>query len=300
MSEQNRESRERVPREVFRKVRRIEIRTKGLVDSAFAGQYSSAFRGRGMEFSEVREYSFGDDIRHVDWNVTARMGTPFVKRFEEERELTMLLVVDASASQAFGSAAGSKGEVAAELGAVLSFLAIRNNDRVGGLFFTDRIEKFVPPQKGRRHVLRLIREILAFRPEGRGTDLALALEYVCRVLARRAIVFVLSDFRCRGYEAALRVAGRQHDVVAATLVDPRERDLPPVGLIELEDAETGARMVIDSSDSRVRARYAREARDREDARSRALRAAGVDEVLIEPGKGYVEPLMHLFRGRRRR
>ena len=286
-----------IPREVFRKVRRIEIRTKGLVDAAFAGQYSSAFRGQGMEFAEVREYQWGDDVRAIDWNVTARMGHPYVKIYDEERELTLLLIVDASGSQSFGSADRFKGEMAAEISAVLSFLAIRNNDRVGALFFTDRIEKFVPPRKGKRHVLRLIREILAFRPEGRGTDIGLALEYACRILKRRAIVMVISDFRAGGYEPALRVAGRQHDVVAVTLVDPRERALPEVGLIELEDAETGATLLIDSSDRRVQARFAQEAAAREEARSRALRQAKVDEIVVTPEVGTVEPLMRFFQGR---
>lgn len=289
-----------VSRELLRKVRRIEIRTKGLIDSALAGSYSSAFKGRGMEFTEVREYSWGDDVRTIDWNVTARMGHPYVKRFDEERELTLLLVVDASASQSFGSQGRFKGELAAELGAVMSFLAIRNNDRVGALFFTDRIEKFVPPRKGRQHVLRLVREVLAFRPEGEGTDLSLALEYVCRILKRRAIVVMLSDLRAGGYESALRVAGRQHDLIAMTLVDPRERELPSVGLVELEDAETGASLLVDTSDPRVRRRYARQAAEREEAQSQALRRAGVDEVRIYPDQSYVEPLMKLFEGRTRR
>jgi uncharacterized protein (DUF58 family) len=292
--------RPQIPKEIFRKVRRIEIRTKGLVDSAFAGQYSSAFKGRGMEFSEVREYRFGDDVRTIDWNVTARMGHPYVKCFEEERELTLLLMVDASGSQSFGSVGCFKGEMAAEMSAVLAFLAIGNNDRVGALFFTDRIEKFIPPRKGRQHVLRLIREILAFRPEGRGTDISLGLEYVCRILKRRAIVILLSDFRAGGYEPALRVASRQHDVVAVSLVDPRERELPAVGLVELEDGETGRTLLVDTSDPRVGSRFVREAREREEARSRALRQAKVDELVITPEGGTVEPLMRFFQGRSRR
>jgi uncharacterized protein (DUF58 family) len=262
--------------------------------------YSSAFKGQGMEFAEVREYTWGDDVRSIDWNVTARMGHPYVKVFEEERELTLLLMVDASGSQSFGSAGRFKGELAAEMAAVLSFLAIRNNDRVGALFFTDRIEKFVAPRKGKRHVLRLIREILAFRPEGRGTDIGLALEFATRILKRRAIVVVLSDFRAGGYESALRVAARQHDLVAVTLVDPRERELPDVGLVELEDAETGSVRLVDTSDRRVRRHHAERARAREAARTELLRRAAVDEVVITPDGGAVEPLLRFFDGRARR
>lgn len=286
-----------LPRELLKKVRKIELRAKGMVDSVFSGQYASAFKGQGMEFAEVREYQYGDDVRSIDWNVTARMGHPYIKCFEEERELTLMLVVDASGSLSFGSKDRFKGEVAAEISALLSLLAIRNNDRVGALFFTDRIEKFISPRKGKKHVLRLIREILAFEPEGKGTDLSLALETVCRVLPRRAIVMVLSDFHIQDDSRALKVAGRQHDLVALSLLDPREEELPEVGLIHLEDAETGETLLVDSNDPKVRAFYQKRVEARRAHRQKTFREAKVDEVQIPPGGDYVRPLMRFFKGR---
>ena len=228
-----------IPREILKKVRRIEISTRGLVNDVFSGEYHSVFKGQGMTFSEVREYQYGDDIRSIDWNVTARTGAPFVKIFEEERELTVMLVVDVSASGNFGTRERIKGEVAVELSAVLAFSAIKNNDKIGLILFSDRIEKFVPPRKGRRHVLRVLRELLYHRPEGRGTDIGGALEYLSRVVPRRAVVFLVSDFMGTGFLRPLSVAGRRHDLIAVRMKDTRESELPPMGLVEMEDPETG-------------------------------------------------------------
>jgi uncharacterized protein (DUF58 family) len=225
-----------IPKEILKKIRRLQIVTNRVVSDVFAGEYLSVFKGRGMEFNEVREYQPGDEERDIDWNVTARMGRPFVKKFVEERELTVMLLVDASASSRFGTRDRFKSELAAELCAVLAFSAIRNKDRVGLVIFTDRIEKFVPPGKGSRHVLRVIREVLYFRPQGRGTDISLALDYLNRVIRRRSVVFLVSDFLAAGFERALRVSARRHDLVALLVRDPREEELPPAGLVRLEDA----------------------------------------------------------------
>jgi len=230
--------------EIIKRVRRIEIRTNRLVNESLAGEYHSVFKGRGMEFDEVREYALGDDVRNIDWNVTSRMGHPYVKKYVEERELTVMLVVDASASGDFGTVQRTKREVAAEVCALLAFSAIRNNDRVGLLIFTDREEKYIPPRKGRNHVLRVIREVLTTRPKGKGTNLTLALESLSRGIRRRSVAFVVSDFLDAGFEKALRIANQKHDLIAIALSDPRERELPPVGILELEDAESGASMLI--------------------------------------------------------
>ncbi|MGY8778566.1 MAG: DUF58 domain-containing protein, partial [Longimicrobiales bacterium] len=227
-----------IPREILKQVRRIEISTRGLVNEVFSGEYHSVFKGRGMNFAEVREYQYGDDIRSIDWNVTARAGAPFVKIFEEERELTVMLVVDVSASGEFGSRGRWKGEVAVEICALLAFSAIKNNDKVGLIIFSDRIEKFVPPRKGRKHVLRVLRELLFHEPEGRGTDLTVALEYLNHVQRKKAVTFLVSDFQDEGFDRALAVAGRRHDLIAVRLGDRRERTLPPLGYLELEDPET--------------------------------------------------------------
>ena len=289
-----------VPPELLQKIRRVEIRARRLVDHLFSGEYHSVFRGRGLEFSEVREYQPGDDIRIIDWNVTARMGTPYVKKFVEERELTVLLVMDVSASEAFGSAPQTKAEVGVEVAALLALAAVRNNDRVGLIAFSDQVERFVPPEKGSRHVLRLIRELLYLRPEHRGTDIASAVQFVSRIARRRSIVFLISDFFAGGYDAALRVAARRHDIIALTLTDPREAELAPAGLVELADAETGERLLIDSDDPSVRWQYATAARRRQEQRRRQLSSLGVDEVNIRTDRSYVEPLMSFFRARGQR
>ena len=289
-----------IPREILKQVRRVEIATRGLVNDVFAGEYHSVFKGRGMNFAEVREYQHGDDIRAIDWNVTARTGAPFIKVFDEERELTVMLVVDVSASGDFGSRSRMKGEVAVEICAVLAFSATRNNDKVGLIIFSDRIEKFVPPRKGRRHVLRVLRELLYFEPEGRGTDIAGALQYLARVVRRRAVVFVVSDFLADGYEKALAVAGRRHDTVAIRMSDPREHQLPAVGYLELEDAETGEHVTVDVSDPAFRAAFESDVAEKLTARERQFRKTRVDVVEITTDRPYADRLMRFFRQRAKR
>jgi len=287
-------------REQLRAVRKIQIRTSHLVSDLFAGQYQSVFKGRGMEFAEVRLYQPGDDVRTIDWNVTARTGVPHVKRFMEERELTVMLLVDASASTRFGSVRQLKSTLAAELAAVLAFSAITNNDKVGLVMFTDRVELALPPRKGTHHVLRVIREILSARPTGTGTDLPGALEHLERVTSRRCVTFVVSDFLDRQWERALRIAARRHDVIAVVLDDPRERELPAVGLVELEEAETGERYVVDTGSATVRAAFAQTAAAARTERDRTLRAADVDAVEVRTDRPYADALLRFFRMRERR
>lgn len=289
-----------IPREILKQVRRVEIATRGLVNDVFSGEYHSVFKGRGMNFAEVREYQHGDDIRAIDWNVTARTGAPFIKVFDEERELTVMLVVDVSASGDFGSRSRMKGEVAVEICAVLAFSATRNNDKVGLIIFSDRIEKFVPPRKGRRHVLRVLRELLYFEPEGRGTDIAGALQYLARVVRRRAVVFVVSDFLGDEYEKALAVAGRRHDTVAIRMSDPREHQLPAVGYLELEDAETGEQVTVDVSDPAFRTAFDADVAEKLAARERQFRKTRVDVVEITTDRPYADRLMRFFRQRAKR
>jgi len=289
-----------IPPEMLRRIRQIEIRARRLVANIFLGEYHSVFRGKGIEFAEVRQYEPGDDVRLIDWNVTARMGVPYVKKYIEERELTVMLMVDVSASSRFTTATLTKRELAAEVAATLAFAAIANGDRVGLIAFSDRIEKFVPAGKGRRHVLRIIRELLYIAPEGGGTSIAHAASFLARVVRRRAIVFVLSDFFDRDYGQALRTVAVRHEMIALSLNDPRERDLPDVGLLEVEDAETGARALLDTSSARVRERYARRWEEQREARRRTLAAAGVEEVPLSTDRSYVEPLLRLFRARERR
>ena len=289
-----------IPREILKKVRQIEIRTNREVTDVLGGQYHSVFKGRGMEFEEVREYLPGDEFRAIDWNVTARFGHPFIKKFKEERELTVMLVVDVSASGQFGSGRQSKNELAAELAAILAFSAIRNNDKVGVILFTDRIEKYVAPKKGRRHVLRVVREILAFQPTGHGTNIAGALDYLNRVQHRRAVTFVLSDFQDTGFDKKLRLAGKRHDIVVLNLCDPREEELPAVGLVELRDAETGERAVVDTFDRQVRAAFADLANARLTRLVETFRSASVDQIEIHTDRDYILPLVKFFRMRGRR
>jgi uncharacterized protein (DUF58 family) len=285
---------------VLRKVRRLEIRTRRLVDESLAGSYHSVFKGRGMEFAEVREYEPGDDVRTIDWNVSAKMGHPFVKKFTEERELTVMLVVDASGSGRFGTAASTKLETAAEIGALLAFSAIRNNDRVGLLLFTDRIERFVPPRKGRDHGLRVLRELLAFETQGKGTDLAGALDVLRRVVTKRSVVFLVSDFQDKGYERALRATNLKHDLVAISISDPREESLPPVGLVAVTDAETGRPLLIDAGSPAVRRIFSeRQGRERDRMRS-ILKKAGTDLLELSTGTDYDRALVSFFRERARR
>jgi uncharacterized protein (DUF58 family) len=289
-----------IPKEILKKVRRIEITTRGMVNDVFSGEYHSVFKGRGMDFAEVREYQVGDDIRTIDWNVTARIGHPYVKVFEEERELTVMLLVDASFSSEFGTAERMKGEIAAELCALLAFSAIKNNDKVGLIIFTDKIEKFVPPRKGKRHVLRVLRELLYFRPEDRQTDIGLALEVLSRVIRRRSTVFLVSDFLSKDYTRALRIANRKHDIVGIHLVDPRELDLPNVGFLELEDAETGEAMLVNTFDRRVRQLFGRRTSETMAQKEKLFRSMNVDSIVIRTDESYFEPLIRFFRMRAKR
>ena len=310
-----------VPREVLRQVRLIELRTRGWVESLFGGEYQSIFKGQGMEFMEVREYLPGDDVRNIDWNVTARLGTPFVKKHVEERELTVLLAIDLSASGLFGTRGRFKAELAAEIAAVLALSAVRNNDRVGLLIFTDRIEHFVPPRKGHRHALRLIRDVLVFRPQSAGTDLAAALDYAGRVLRHRAIIFFLSDFlrpeplalaradtaarpaadpALAAFERALRPISRRHDLVAITIVDTAEEVLPDAGLLAVVDPETGEEWFADTSAEGLRALYSRDAAVQRDTLRRLFNRYGVDEIEVRTDASYIKPLLGFFRQRDRR
>ena len=289
-----------IPKQVLQKIRQIEIRTKHLVNDVFSGEYHSVFKGRGMEFAEVREYEPGDEIRSIDWNVTARLGRPFVKRFTEERELTVILMADVSASGDFGTANQMKGEITAEICALLAYAAIQNNDRVGLLMFTDQVEKFIPPKKGRTHILRVIREVLYTRPEHIGTDIAQALDYLNRLLTRRCIVFIISDFLTSDYIKPLRVASKRHDVVAVTITDPKELDLPDIGLIELEDAESGEEVLVDTSDESWRRLYAEYNAAIRNDRDQQFRITGVDAIHIRTDKPYIDPLLQFFKLRERK
>jgi len=288
-----------IPRELFRTIRHVEIRTKGLVENVFGGEYHSAFRGRGIEFSEVRPYQIGDDVRTIDWNVSARMGEAYVKLFEEEREQTLMLLVDVSGSEDFGSAGRAKREVAAELCAVLGFSAVRNNDKVGLVLFSDRVERFVPPKKGRRHVLRLVRDLFVHEPQSRGTAIRAALDHARHVLRRRAIVVLVSDFLDAGYEKALRTLARKHDLVAVRLLDPREAELPAVGLLTLTDAETGRPVLVDTSSRAAREAFRQHAAAREAAIQAALRRARVDTITVRTDEDFADPLVAFFRRRNR-
>lgn len=253
-----------------------------------------------MEFEEVREYQPGDDTRSIDWNVTARMGRPFLKKFIEERELTVMLLIDASSSSQFGSVKQLKAELTAELCAVLAFSAIKNNDKVGLIIFTDQIEKYIPPKKGRRHILHVISESLAFRPQGHGTNIAVALEYLNRVTIRRTVTFLISDFMANDYEQALRIANKRHDIIAVTVTDPRELELPKVGIITLEDAETGERVIVDTNFRRTREEYQRNARNAIEQRQRIFRSTNVDAINAATDRPFTEPLLKFFRMREKR
>jgi len=288
------------PREILRKIRRLELRTRRLVESSFAGQYQSVFKGRGMNFEEVRPYTPGDEIRAIDWNVTARTGEPYIKKFTEEREMTVMIVLDVSASGDFGSVEESKREMAAEVAAILAFSAIHNNDKVGLLLFSDRVELFIPPKKGRHHILRLIREMLYFSPQGRGTDLAGALDYMNKVVNRRAVVFVISDFLTGDFSRPLTVSAKRHDMVALTVIDPAEEALPDIGVILLEDPETGEQIEVDTSRRAITGNYARLAGERFKELGTVFGSRGVDTVQLRTDADYLPVLRSFFdrRGRR--
>ena len=287
-------------REILHKIRRLELRTRRLVESSFAGQYQSVFKGRGMNFEEVRPYSPGDEIRAIDWNVTARTGEPYIKKFTEEREMTVMIVLDVSASGNFGSVHESKRELAAEVAAILAFSAIHNNDKVGLLLFSDRVELFIPPKKGRHHILRLIREMLYFDPKGRGTDLAGALEYMNKLITRRAVVFVISDFFTGDFTRPLTVSARRHDMVALPIVDPAEEELPDVGVILLEDPETGEQIEVDTSRRAISRNYAELSALRTKEFASMFGSRGIDMVSLRTDKDYLPVLRNFFdrRGRR--
>lgn len=289
-----------IPKEILKKVRRLEITTRGMVNDVFSGEYHSVFKGRGMEFSEVREYQIGDDIRTIDWNVTARYGHPYVKVYEEERELTVMLLVDASSSGEFGTFERMKGEIAVEICALLAFSAIKNNDKVGLIIFTDKVEKFVPPRKGKSHVLRVLRELLYFQPEDMKTDIGLALEYLSRVIRRRSVVFLVSDFLSKDYERALRIANKKHDIVGIHIVDPRELELPKIGYIELADAETGEQILLDTSDREVGRLFAQKTSEAMLQREKLFKSMNVDSIAIHTDESYFEPLIKFFRMRAKR
>ena len=287
-------------KELLKKVRQLEIRTRGLVNQVFSGEYHSVFKGRGMEFSEVREYQYGDDMRMIDWNVTARFNHPFIKIFEEERELTVMLVVDMSGSQFFGSQTALKRDIALELSAILAFSAMKNNDKVGLILFTDRIEKFVPPRKGRGHALRIVRELLSFEPSRPATSIKSALEYLNHVQKKRGIIFVISDFMDTGYEAALRIAGKRHDLIGVVLQDPRENELPSVGLMHLRDAESGTTRLIDTSDARVRSLYRHFNHKMQETRKSLFIKSRLDDIEVHLDQPYLKPLIDFFRLREKR
>lgn len=286
--------------ELLKKVRKIEIKTRGLSNQIFSGEYHSAFKGRGMAFSEVREYIPGDDIRNIDWNVTARFNHPFVKVFEEERELTVMLLVDISASGDFGTRKLFKRELITELCAVLSFSAIQNNDKIGVIFFSDKIEKFIPPKKGKTHILRIIRELINFKPEGKGTDIGQALRYFTNMIKKRSIAFLISDFKCEGYTDPLKVASRKHDLVAIRIYDQREAELPDIGLVRMQDSETGKLMWVDTSRKAVRNDYRNHWLLTQKETDQIFARSGVDYVKIATDQNYIQPLINLFKKREKR
>jgi uncharacterized protein (DUF58 family) len=287
-------------KELLKKVRRIQITSSHMVNDLLAGEYHSVFKGRGMEFDEVREYQPGDDVRSIDWNVTARTGKPHIKKFVEEREMTVMLIVDASASGQFGTKKQFKNELAAEVSALLAFSAIKNNDKVGLMIFTDSIEKFIPPKKGVRHVVRVIREILYFKPSRERTNLAAALEYLSSVTKRRTVTFLISDFIDTGFDRALRIANKRHDVIAISLNDERETEMPNIGIVELMDAETGECMLVDTGDAETRKKYNSLAKKSLKEREKVFQACDVDHVAITTGQAYIEAIIRFFKMREKR
>ena len=281
--------------DLLKKVRKIEIKTRGLSRQIFAGEYHSAFKGRGMTFSEVREYQYGDDIRSIDWNVTARFNHPYVKIFEEERELTVMLLIDVSGSGDFGTQVQMKRALITEIAAVLSFSAIENNDKIGVILFSDRVEKFIPPQKGRKHILRIIRELLEYKPQSRGTDISESLRFLTNAIKKRCTAFLISDFRDRGYARSLQIANNKHDVAALHIFDRREASLPSVGLLRVLDAETGRERWVDTSQRQIRENYAMKWESHLEIMREIFSRAGVDNVSIHTGEDYVKPLIRLFK-----
>jgi uncharacterized protein (DUF58 family) len=289
-----------LPQEILKKVKLLEISTRKMVNNLFAGEYHTVFKGQGLTFSDFREYVPGDDVRAISWSLTAKAGRPFIKRYDEERELTMMLAVDISGSGDFGSGAYLKGEVLVQLAAVLSFAAAKNNDRVGLLLFSDHVEHFVLPRKGRGHVHRILRDLLYYKPKGRGTNIKLALESLSGLLPKRATVFILSDFLSDGFERALRLVGRRHDLVAIVVEDDAEKRLPNIGLVDMQDAETGEIITVDSSSRVFRAEYERQYKKMSDARDKQLTKSQVDQIRVDTSHGFVDPLIKFFSSRHRR
>jgi len=286
--------------ELLKKVRKIEIKTKGLSNHIFSGEYHTAFKGKGMAFSEVREYQPGDDVRSIDWNVTARYNSPFVKVFEEEREMTVILLIDVSGSSDFGTQTQLKREVATEIAAVLAFSAINNNDKIGVIFFSDKIEKFIPPKKGKSHILRIIRELITFESESKKTNIEVALKYFNNIIKKRSVCFILSDFMDTNFDKSLKIARNKHDIVALRIHDDREEILPNVGLLKVEDAESGEMRWVDSSNKKVRTNYNNNYREFEKELKQNLQSSGVDHIDIKTGKDYIKPLMNFFKKRGKR
>jgi uncharacterized protein (DUF58 family) len=282
---------------IIKKVRKIEIKTRGLSDQVFSGHYHSSFKGRGMSFSEVREYQYGDDVRNIDWNVTARLNHPYIKVFEEERELTVMLIVDVSGSNAFGTQDQFKNEQMTEIAAVLAFSAIKNNDKVGVIFFSDKVEKFIPPKKGRSHILRIIHELIDFKPESKKTNIQEALRFLTNAMKKRTISFLISDFIDTGFEDAIKIAARKHDLVAIRIYDKREMELSNIGLVKIYDNETGAMQWLDTSSSRVREAWKRKAQHQQEYIETLFFKSGVDKVDIMTNQDYVKPLLGMFRRR---
>lgn len=287
-------------KEIFKKVRQIEIKTRGLSNQIFSGHYHSVFKGRGMAFSEVREYQYGDDIRNIDWNVTARFNHPYVKVFEEERELTVMLLVDVSGSNEFGTKKMLKEELITELSAVLAFSAIQNNDKVGVIFFSNKIEKFIPPKKGTTHILRIIRELVDFKPENRGTNIAEALRFLTNAIKKRCIAFLISDFIDTGFENAIQIANRKHDLISLKIYDPRETELPAIGMMRVKNAETGKSMWVDTSDRKLQNAFHQQITAHEKTLNEIFLKAGVDNAKIATDHDYVKPLVNLFKKREAR
>lgn len=284
--------------ELLKKVRQIEIKTRGLSRDIFAGAYHSAFKGRGMTFSEVREYQYGDDIRSIDWNVTARFNHPYVKVFEEERELTVMLLIDVSGSCEFGSGKALKQDIITEISAVLAFSAIQNNDKIGVIFFSDKIEKFIPPKKGRKHILYIIREMLDFKPESRKTDIGVVLRYFTNVMKKRCTAFIISDWITTDYENDLMIAGKKHDMVCLHVYDVRDTDLPAIGWIKLKDAETGEYLLVNTNDRRMLKEYRNNWEEAREQQKHALMRSGIDNVYIEASEDYVKALIGFFKSRK--
>jgi len=287
-------------KELLKQVKQIEIRTRGIVNDVFSGEYHSVFKGRGMEFSEVREYQIGDDVRSIDWNVSARFGHPFVKIFEEERELTVMLLVDLSGSLSFGSVDKTKQQIAAELSAILAFSALKNNDKVGLILFTNQIEKFIPPKKGKSHALRIVRELLSFEPQGNKTNIRTALEYFNHTIKKKAIVFLISDFFDLGYEKILRIVGKKHDLIGIVLSDPREKEISGNGIIKFRDAETGEIRYIDTDNKDFKLHFKETQKRFENYRKQLFISSRLDSINIQAGGTYIKPLVDFFRMREKR